>query len=52
MRVVLHEAESAWGLGEAVKPHYEAFDLADFAEEFVDLLFGCVEGSAEVGCEN
>jgi hypothetical protein len=29
---------------EAIQPHDEALDSAAFAEEFVDLLFGSVEG--------
>ena len=44
MRVVLDEAKTAGGFVEAVQAHDEAFDLAGFGEEFVDLLFGCVEG--------
>jgi hypothetical protein len=43
--VVLDEAEAAGSFGEAVETHDEAFDLAAFAEEFMDLLFGGVEGA-------
>ena len=45
MGVVLDEAEAAGRLVEAVEAHDEALDLAALAEELVDLLFGCVEGS-------
>ena len=52
MGVVLDEAEAAGGFGEAVETHDEAFELAAFGEEGVDLLFGGVEGEvADVeGC--
>jgi len=42
--VVLHEAEAAGRLGEAVQAHDEALQLAAFGEERVDLLLGGVEG--------
>jgi len=44
MGVVLDEAESTRCFGEAVQAHDEAFELAGFGEEGVDLLFGGVEG--------
>jgi hypothetical protein len=53
VRVVLDEAEAAGCLLEAVKAHDEAFDLAAFAEQLVDLFLGCVEGEVadvERGC--
>ena len=52
MRVVLDNAEAAGRLVEAVEAHDQALDPAAFAEELVDLLFGCVEGEvADVeGC--
>ena len=52
MRVVLHEAEAAGGLVEAVEAHDQALERADFGEELVDLLLGRVEGEvADVeGC--
>ena len=43
VRIVLDEAEAAWCFVEAVQAHDETFDLAAFAEEFVDLFFGGVE---------
>jgi hypothetical protein len=42
--VVLHEAEAAGSLLEAVEAHDKALDFAAFAEELVYLFFGCVEG--------
>jgi hypothetical protein len=42
--VVLDEAEAAGRLLEAVEAHDEALDLAAFAEQLVNLLFGGVEG--------
>jgi len=42
--VVLDEAEATRRLLEPVQTHDYALDLAAFAEELVDLLFGCVEG--------
>lgn len=45
MGVVLDEAETAWSLVESVQAHDQTLDLAAFAEELVDLLFGGVEGS-------
>ena len=53
MVVVLHKAEAARCLVEAVEAHDEPFDLTALAEEFVDLLFGGVEGEVadvESGC--
>jgi len=52
VRVVFYKTETARGFVKAVEAHDEAFDAAAFAEEFVDLLFGCVEGEvADVeGC--
>lgn len=44
VRVVLDEAEAAGRLVEAVQPHDEALETADFGEELVDLLLGRVEG--------
>lgn len=45
MRVVLDEAEAAGRLSEAIEAHDEALDLANLAEELVDLLFCGVEGT-------
>lgn len=42
--VVLDEAEAARCLLEAVEAHDQAFDLAAFAKQLVDLLLGGVEG--------
>ena len=52
VRVVLDEAETTRRLGEPVQAHHQPLDLAAFAEERVDLLFGRVEGEvADVeGC--
>ena len=44
MGVILDKAEAAGRLLEAIQPHDQALDLATFAEEFVDLLLGGVEG--------
>ena len=41
--VVFYEAEAAWRLRVAIKPHYDAPHLADAAEERIDLLFSCVK---------
>jgi hypothetical protein len=46
--VVLDEAKAAGRLIKAVEAHDEAFDLAAFGEQLVDLLFGCVEGAVVV----
>lgn len=45
MCIVFYKAEAAGRFVEAVETHDETFYLAAFCEEFVDLLFGCVEGS-------
>ncbi len=42
--IVLDETETARCLGEAIQTHDEAFELAGFGEEGVDLLFGGVKG--------
>lgn len=44
MGIVFYETEAAGGFGEAVESHYQAFELAAFAEESVDLFFRGVEG--------
>jgi len=44
MSIILYEAEPARCFGEAVQAHDEAFELAGFGEEGVDLLFGGVKG--------
>lgn len=52
MSIILDEAEAAGRFVEAVQAHDQALDAAAFAEEFVDLLLGRVEGEvADVeGC--
>lgn len=42
--VVFDEAEATWGLVESVEPHDQSLDLSSLCEQFVDLLFRCVEG--------
>jgi hypothetical protein len=43
MIIVLYETEAAGSLLEAIEAHHEAFDLAAFRKEFVDLLFGGIK---------
>lgn len=47
MGIVFDKAETAGCFVEPVQAHHEALDLAAFREEFVDLFFGCVEGSGK-----
>lgn len=43
MSVVFHKAKATWCLVKSVEAHNQSLDLAAFAEQFVDLLFGGVE---------